>query len=152
MGIYLHIYTYLSSSLFYNTKLVTKSVQRHIIIIIIIIISILKPVFLYRGFSLFYKSFSTTSSPLKTILRVSRIHSNFLSVIDQTSFQVSLAFPISSVQLHLACIPQQSSMCCAQRIPTTSIYWCGAPHPGYGCHALKTEILKPLKGGQCLLD
>ena len=49
----------------------------------IIIISILKPVFLYRGLGLFDKSSSKTSSPLRTVHRVSKIHSKPLSVIHQ---------------------------------------------------------------------
>ena len=48
-----------------------------------IIISILKPVFLYRGLGLFDKSSSKTSSPLRTVHRVSKIHSKLLSVIHQ---------------------------------------------------------------------
>ena len=52
-------------------------------IIIIIIISILKPVFLYRGLGLFDKSSSKTSSPLRTVHRISKIHSKLLSIIHQ---------------------------------------------------------------------
>ena len=47
--------------------------------LIIIIISILKPVFLYRGLGLFDKSSSKTSSPLRAVHRVSKIHSELLS-------------------------------------------------------------------------
>ena len=47
------------------------------------IISILKPVFLYRGLGLFDKSSSKTSSPLRTVHRISKIHSKLLSVIHQ---------------------------------------------------------------------
>ena len=134
---YTYIYTDISAAAYLrilNLLPNQSKLQRHIIIIIIIIIHHhhhhhihLKHVFLYQGFSLFFKHFSKTSSPLKMILRVNRIHSKFLSAIHQTSSEVSFACPVSSVQLHLACIRQQSSLCCAQRIPTTSIYWCGAP-------------------------
>ena len=51
--------------------------------IIIIIISILKPLFLYRGLGLFDKSSSKTSSPLRTVHWISKIHSKLLSVIHQ---------------------------------------------------------------------
>ena len=43
-------------------------------IIIIIIISILEPCFPLPRVGLFDKSFSKASSPLRTVLRVSRIH------------------------------------------------------------------------------
>ena len=48
-----------------------------------IIISILKPLFLYRGLGLFDKSSSKTSSPLRTVHWISKIHSKLLSVIHQ---------------------------------------------------------------------
>ena len=61
----------------------TQGIMTNIIniIIIIIIISNLKPIFLYRGLALFDKSSSKASFPLRTVLRISRIHSKLLSVI-----------------------------------------------------------------------
>ena len=42
---------------------------------------------------------------------------------------VSFACLVSSVQLNLACVLQQSSLCCALPAQTASSYWCEAPHP-----------------------
>ena len=98
---------------------------------------VLKPVFLYRGLGVFDKSSSKTYSPLRTVHRVSKIHSKLLSVI----LRFLSACRVSSVQLHLDCVPWQSSLCCALRAQTTSFYWCGAPNPGPGCQALKEGSL-----------
>ena len=51
--------------------------------ICVVTISILKHVCLYPGLVLHDKSSSKSSSPLRTVLRVSRIHSKLLSVIHQ---------------------------------------------------------------------
>ena len=73
--------------------------------------------FSFSMVQLVYKSLSKTSYPLKNDSEgsVESIPSFFLS-FTSTSSQVSLACPVSSVQLHLASIPQQSSLCCAQCI------------------------------------
>ena len=63
--------------------------------LIIIIISILKPVFLLRGLGLSDKTSSKASSPLRTILRVSRLHSKLLSVIHQHFIPCFLWFTMS---------------------------------------------------------
>ena len=110
--------------------------RKNIMIIIIIIISILKPVFLYRGLGLSDKSsskaFSTQSgsegqqSPFQaSFCHPTALHSMF-----------SLAYHISYMQLHLTCILNQSSLCCALRAQATLSYWCKAPHPSPGYQAL----------------
>ena len=42
---------------------------------------------------------------------------------------------------YLALIPQKSSLCCALHVLTT-LFWCGALHPGHGCQALKEGSLR----------
>ena len=109
----------------------------------IIIISILKPVFLYRGLGLFDKSSSKTSSPLRMVHRISKIHSKLLSVIHQHFIQ-SFLRPAGSLlcnHIQLAYLAWQSSLCCALHVQTTSFYWCGATFPGPVCQALREGSL-----------
>ena len=72
---------------------------------------------------------SLTSHPLRCplhsyqFIRSAESIPSLLLSSTRTSSQVSLACLVSSVQLHLACVPQQSSLCCALRIQTTSFYF-----------------------------
>ena len=101
-GVYLQIYSYISSSLSLNTKT-------------------------------WYHSPKTSDST---------IHLKLHSVIHHYFLAFSLACFVSSVQQHLAWIPQQSSLCCALYVLTTLFYWCGAPHLGPGFQALKEGSLR----------
>ena len=56
----------------------------------------------------------------------------------------SLACQVSSMQLHSACVLQQSSLCCSLCAQTTSSYWCRAPHPSPGCLALRVGSIQSI--------
>ena len=123
-GVYLQIYSYISSSLSLNTKFGTI-VLRHQTAQYI-------PTFILSSTS---TSSQMTEKVFTETLRINQPTNQLHRIF-------SLACFVSSVQQHLASIPQQSSLCYALDVLTTLFYWCGAPHPGPGCQALKEGSLR----------